>query len=254
MAKAKLLGIADKLELAARREKMQLWLAAFASHGNITLACDESGVKRQTYYYWMNNCGDAERPNPEFSLVATDGSLVPFAEMVDVASNEAADRVEAEILRRAVAGYDEPVFGTLGTPEVIEDARGNEKTVVRKYTGQVGTVRKHSDLLLIFLAKALRPQKFRDNVKVEHEVNGKVEIDSARDRLAEKLLAAIERREQADSLQAALSGGQSSLDGHQNAGGRELAAPSPSVLDAEVVRSEPVESEKCKITRHGDAS
>ena len=61
---------------------------------------------------------------------------------VDHAREEAADTLEAEARRRAIEGVEEPVF----------------------HKGErVGTVRKHSDLLLIFLLKGARPQKFRDN-------------------------------------------------------------------------------------------
>ena len=61
---------------------------------------------------------------------------------MDHAREEAADTLEAEARRRAIEGVEEPVF----------------------HKGQrVGTVRKYSDLLLIFLLKGVRPQKFRDN-------------------------------------------------------------------------------------------
>jgi hypothetical protein len=44
---------------------------------------------------------------------------------------------------------------------------GVEEPIV--YQGEItNTVRRYSDTLLIFLLKARRPEKFRDNVKVEH--------------------------------------------------------------------------------------
>ncbi len=64
-----------------------------------------------------------------------------------------ADRLEAEMARRAIDGTDKPVF----------------------YKGEVvGEIREYSDTLAIALAKATRPEKFRDNVKVEGEITGGV--------------------------------------------------------------------------------
>lgn len=64
-----------------------------------------------------------------------------------------ADRLEAEMARRAIEGYDEPVF-----------YRGEE----------VGSIRKHSDTLAITLAKAVRPERFRDNIKLDADITGGV--------------------------------------------------------------------------------
>lgn len=64
-----------------------------------------------------------------------------------------ADELEVEMHRRAVHGTDEPVF----------------------YKGEVvGEVRKYSDQLAITLAKATRPEKFRDNVKLDADITGGV--------------------------------------------------------------------------------
>tara|TARA_Y100000310_G_C20451018_1_gene700732 strand:- start:429 stop:899 length:471 start_codon:yes stop_codon:yes gene_type:complete len=78
----------------------------------------------------------------------------------DDAYNKAAEIAEAaqlaaaedELRRRAVDGILEPVF----------------------YKGeQVATVRRHSDVLLIFMLKAAAPDKYRDNVHVTAEHNVK---------------------------------------------------------------------------------
>ena len=64
-----------------------------------------------------------------------------------------ADRLETEMARRAIDGYNEPVF----------------------YQGQrVGEIRKFSDQLAITLAKAHRPERFRDNIKLDAEISGGV--------------------------------------------------------------------------------
>lgn len=65
-----------------------------------------------------------------------------FAALWEEAEAEAADLLEEEARRRAVAGVENPVF----------------------HKGEiVGHVTSYSDLLLIFLLKGLRPEKFRDN-------------------------------------------------------------------------------------------
>jgi len=82
-----------------------------------------------------------------------------FSTLYDMAVSEAADRIEAEAHRRAVTGYDEPVIYQ-GLPTRITDAEtGEEKTL---------TVRKYSDQLMALLLKGSKPEKYRDNHKVEH--------------------------------------------------------------------------------------
>lgn len=71
----------------------------------------------------------------------------------DEALEEAADRLETEARRRAVTGVDEPVFGSLGG---------------KLGSGEIGTIRKYSDTLLIFLLKGARPSKYRENFNVNH--------------------------------------------------------------------------------------
>lgn len=77
-----------------------------------------------------------------------------FAAAWDDALDQASDLLEKEARRRAHDGWDEPVFGSLGN---------------NQGSGEIGTVRKYSDTLLIFLLKGARPEKYRDR----HEVTGK---------------------------------------------------------------------------------
>jgi hypothetical protein len=70
-----------------------------------------------------------------------------YADRFREAEQEAADVLEAEAVRRAVQGVDEAVY----------------------FQGeQVGTRRRYSDLLLIFLLKGMRPDKFRERQEVVH--------------------------------------------------------------------------------------
>lgn len=82
-----------------------------------------------------------------------------FAARWRAAMDDAADVLEAEALRRATRGVDEPVF----------------------YKGErVGTVRKYSDTLLIFLLKGARPEKFRDRYEVRHLTESDLDAEIAR--------------------------------------------------------------------------
>jgi hypothetical protein len=74
-----------------------------------------------------------------------------YAEAFLAAQEEAVEALELEARRRAAQGVLKPVY----------------------YRGAVcGRVREYSDTLLIFLLKAARPEKYRDNARIEHEVSG----------------------------------------------------------------------------------
>jgi hypothetical protein len=110
-----------------RHPKKRAFLAAFAKSGNVTKAAELSNVNRLTVYDWRAN-------DPAFVAA------------MEVARDEAGDRLEAECERRAVEGVDEPVF----------------------YQGCVcGTIQRYSDTLLIFLTKGAKPEKYRENIKQE---------------------------------------------------------------------------------------
>lgn len=74
-----------------------------------------------------------------------------FAEAWDSAIEQGVEALEFEARRRALHGTEEPVFH-----------RGLE----------VGTVRKYSDTLTIFLLKAHRPDVYRERQTIDHNVNG----------------------------------------------------------------------------------
>lgn len=101
-------------------------LAAYLTLGNISLACHEAQVGRRTHYQWLEQ-------DPAYAKA--------FAE----AEAEAIELLEGEARRRAMAGVSEAVY----------------------YKGEVcGQVQKYSDVLLIFLLKAARPEKYRE--RLEH--------------------------------------------------------------------------------------
>jgi len=90
-----------------------------------------------------------------------------------------ADRLETEMARRAIDGYDEPVF----------------------YKGEeVGSIRKHSDTLAITLAKAVRPERFRDNIKLDADITGGVLLVPPK-MTVEEFLAQSEKSPEGDTEQ-----------------------------------------------------
>lgn len=128
-------GGEDALAHKIKHIKKRAFLAAFAENGNVSLSATIAGIDRQTHYEW-------KRSDPDYAEAFTD------------AEGQAADRLEQEARRRAVDGVDEPVF-----------YKGDE----------VGTIRKYSDTLLIFLMKGADPEKYKDRVSNEH--SGKIAAD-----------------------------------------------------------------------------
>ncbi|ATS92219.1 TerS [Stenotrophomonas phage DLP4] len=121
-------------------ERRRLFLRAFALRGIVLDGCRAAGVSRGAVEHW--------RESSEW-----------FDTMFHIAREEAADRIEAEAFRRAVDGYDEPVIYQGMTTTVIDPVTGEEKQLV---------VRKFSDALMQTLLKGARPDKYRENHKVEH--------------------------------------------------------------------------------------
>jgi hypothetical protein len=104
-----------------RVRKQVAFLTAFAERGNVQGACMVSGVGRRTIYHWLE-CDES------------------FAQQFDDARQTATDVLEAECHRRAVKGVPDPVF----------------------YQGKmVGQVQRYSDVLLLALLNAYRPEQFR---------------------------------------------------------------------------------------------
>ncbi len=109
-----------------RRVLQDRFLDAFEKVGNLTTAAQLATIDRQTHYNWLKS-------DP--------GYKERFADTEE----KAHDGLEQEARRRAVVGVDEPVY----------------------YKGEVvGYVRKMSDVLLIFLLKGARPEKYRE--RFEH--------------------------------------------------------------------------------------
>lgn len=112
--------------------------ALAAEAGNVSAAARRCEQSRGSHYGWLAEVDEQKLPTP---------TALAYRKLVEAIDNEACDEVEAEIRRRGVKGVEEPVF----------------------YQGEIcGYVQKFSDLLLIFRAKALMPEKYRER----HEVTG----------------------------------------------------------------------------------
>ena len=103
-----------------RMRKQRAFLAAFAERGNVQAACLESGVGRRIVYHWLKH-DEAVRT------------------AVRRRRQTATDVLEAECRRRALEGVPGPVYD-------------QGKMVVH--------AQKYSDLLLLALLNAYRPERF----------------------------------------------------------------------------------------------
>jgi hypothetical protein len=119
----------------ARRSKPTDWrpvfLQALNDTGLVKEACRVAGIHRSTAY-------EERQRNEEFAVAWHD------------VEEETTERMEREAIRRAAEGVEKPVF------------QGGQ---------QVGAIREYSDTLLIFMLKARRPERYRENVHVEHSGN-----------------------------------------------------------------------------------
>lgn len=104
------------------------WLEAFDEEGTVFQACKKAGIGRSTVYEWRQK-------DESFAIAWHD---------VEEATTE---RMEREAYRRSVEGTVRDIY----------------------HQGEVvGSERQYSDTLLIFMLKARRPERYRDNVKIEH--------------------------------------------------------------------------------------
>lgn len=128
-----------------RKERRQdAFLEVFRVTGNIAASARAAGVTTDVVHRsWLK-----------------DECNKPFQEKYAAALEEANDWLEQEAFRRGFLGTDKPVVHQ-GMPTMLEDEFGNKRMF---------TVKEYSDPLLLALMKARRPEKFRENQKVTHDV------------------------------------------------------------------------------------
>lgn len=119
----------------ASHPKKRAVLKAYARVGTITQACAAAKVTPRTHRDWMK--ADAD-----------------YAEAFGEAREAAADSLEREAIHRARDGWREPVY------------QGGKL---------VGHILKKSDTLLIFMLKAVRPEKFRERQEISGPNGGPIE-------------------------------------------------------------------------------
>lgn len=141
-------GVADAPATNYTRKKRREWrpkfLDALAHTGIVTDAARAAHIERKTAY-------DEYARNPK------------FAAAWEAALEQAIEGMEIEARRRAVEGFERPIY------------QGGEL---------VGQVREYSDVLLIFMLKAHRPDKYRETTR--HE-NYNVDLTQCTDEQLERL-------------------------------------------------------------------
>lgn len=110
--------------LAGRKAKQKRFLKAFAELGTVAAASVKSGVEDVSHYRWLK-------------------SSAAYRKAYAQAEERSISRLEAEAIRRASEGTKDPVF----------------------YAGsKCGDITRYSDVLLIFLLKAKRPDVYRERL------------------------------------------------------------------------------------------
>jgi hypothetical protein len=161
------------------------FLAAYSQCCNLTEAARIAKTSRSQHYDWM----DADESYP-----------AAFA----LAHEEGCELLEFEARRRAMEGTEEPVIHQgVAMWDPKRDKSGN---FVKDKDGKIVyerplTVRRFSDTLLIFLLKAARPEKYRDNFRGEVKELFKSRVDLSS--LSDEELAQLEALSRKASLKAA---------------------------------------------------
>lgn len=109
------------------------------------VAISQAGFSHDTFYRWIRRW-DEEEDSTEYSEALKRAQL----HRDQILNQGKLEEGEAELKRRAVDGWEEPRF----------------------HEGElVGTVRKYSDTCLIFMLKALAPDKYREAAQVQNHIN-----------------------------------------------------------------------------------
>lgn len=147
--------------------KHDVFLEAFKVTASVTLAAKACKCERGLHYRWLEDPA--------------------YAAKFEAAKEEAAETLEAEAIRRAHLGVEEPLVYQ-GEFTYERDAKGRRRLKKPLY------IRKYSDALLMFLLKGFKPDKYRErgSVEVSGVGGGPIEI-------VERLNAARKRRDDASA-------------------------------------------------------
>lgn len=139
-------------------ERDQRFFAALALGLAVTDSAKAAGYSRSAVYVWRN-------------------ADETFQAQWEASYEAGTDALEDEARRRAVDGTVEPLF--YKGEQVTEEAIGADGKPYRVASG----VRKYSDLLLIFLLKARRPDKYRERSEIRHSGEVRLTHEQALDQL-----------------------------------------------------------------------
>ena len=121
---------------------------AYAQLGTITHAARAAQIARQTHYDWLEEKDDDGKPTEQAER---------YRAALDDAHQQGCESLEREATRRAVEGVDEPVY----------------------QKGEcVGYIRKYSDVLLIFMLKGAKPEKYRERFEMKTEQVSDEQLES----------------------------------------------------------------------------
>lgn len=153
-------------------EAREVFLLALAETAHVGRAVEACGVPVQTIYNWKGRASAKPRAT---------GKVEGFSEAWEAALELGTDRLEDEAVRRGVHGTLKPVY------------QGGKK---------VGDVREFSDILLIFMLKARRPERFKERFAGELSGPGGGPIEhkdvAARDVLASRIAGLASRQRPAN--------------------------------------------------------
>ena len=147
-------------------QKQKAFIEAFAVTGTIIGAARASGTTPSLHYQALRS------PNAEL-----------YRFHFERAKEQAADYLESEAVRRAVDG------------DVIKKFTGKGDPIIDPETGKQYTERKRSDALLMFLLKAMKPERYGDKQAIDLTSKGESLLPSREDIVAaktEKLQEALE--------------------------------------------------------------
>lgn len=157
-----------------RRARMRAFLEEFSRTGNATRSARTCGIPGKTVFDW--NRQSKERDDPQFHVQFESEEPIPFHEAYEIARDLALNDIEGALHDRAVNGVAKGVYW-----------RGE----------RVGEDRVFDTNAAALLLRRWRPE-YRDRGDVNVNHTGKVihqhEIESARERLLDKLTLQLERR------------------------------------------------------------
>ena len=158
------------------KEMLEQCVAEMADCANVSETARRCNITPWLMYYWKRRSEDGY---PGYSIdmggMDDDGNslVAEFHEAWDAALEIGNDYLEQEAQRRAVAGYEEPVVHK-GIQAFVRDATTGELELDENGRPIPLTIRRYSDRLLEVLLKARRPEKFRENMKIEASITGGV--------------------------------------------------------------------------------